>query len=93
MSASYGGVVVLQADSGYDAALYTALSVAPVLLLDGRPKGTSEHAGFAQLAAAGKALCCITLFHDMYILLMVSLVHTFAVALLTTAGCNYPVLW
>ncbi|WIA29380.1 hypothetical protein OEZ86_011884 [Tetradesmus obliquus] len=43
------------ADSGYDAALYTALSVAPVLLLDGRPKGTSEHAGFAQLAAAASS--------------------------------------
>jgi hypothetical protein len=51
-------LLVLQADSGYDAALYSALSVAPVLLLDGRPKGTSEHAGFAQLAAAGEAVCC-----------------------------------
>lgn len=53
----------LQADSGYDAALYTALSVAPVLLLDGRPKGTSEHAGFAQLAAAGEAPCCLSELH------------------------------
>jgi hypothetical protein len=53
---------IVQADSGYDAALYSALSVAPVLLLDGRPKGTSEHAGFAQLAAAGGVLrCCLTL--------------------------------
>lgn len=44
---------LLQGDSGYDAALYSALSAAPTLLLDGRPRGTSEHAGFGQLAAAG----------------------------------------
>lgn len=54
-SASGVAVVPGQADSGYDAALYTALSAAPVLLLDGRGKGTSEHAGFSQLAAAGKS--------------------------------------
>lgn len=45
-----------QGDSGYDAALYAALAAAPVVLLDGRARGTSEHAGFAQIAAAGAVL-------------------------------------
>ncbi|KAF6262498.1 beta-lactamase-like protein [Scenedesmus sp. NREL 46B-D3] len=53
------------ADSGYDAALYSALSVAPVLLLDGRPKATSEHAGYAQLAAAGEELLARLVQHPM----------------------------
>ncbi|KAF8073056.1 hypothetical protein HT031_000717 [Scenedesmus sp. PABB004] len=39
-------------DSGYDARLYASLAAAPLLLLDGRPGASSEHAGFAQLAAA-----------------------------------------
>jgi hypothetical protein len=44
----------LQADSGYDEGLYRQLSVAPVVLLDGRSGGSSEHAGFDQLQGAGE---------------------------------------
>ncbi|KAG2450473.1 hypothetical protein HYH02_004974 [Chlamydomonas schloesseri] len=38
------------ADSGYDEQLYLALAEAPLLLVDARAKGSSEHAGFAELA-------------------------------------------
>jgi hypothetical protein len=43
----------VQADSGYDEGLYSQLAAAPLVLLDGRAKASSEHAGFDQLQAAG----------------------------------------
>lgn len=45
--------ICTQADSGYDEELYGQLAAAPLLLLDGRAVGSAEHAGFAELQAAG----------------------------------------
>lgn len=51
LSAGAAPCLAVSADSAFDEQVYTQLAAAPVVILDGRAQGTSEHAGFDEIAA------------------------------------------